>query len=99
MRLPRGLIPVATFLELVSEKALNEPTNWSSHLSSLSGVIIDLMHLMKPGGFNVSSFFCDIVSPPEDESELGLQLEPCNKLEDLQKRVRAKEQKKRAMAR
>uniref|UniRef100_A0A3Q4AJU1 DNA helicase n=1 Tax=Mola mola TaxID=94237 RepID=A0A3Q4AJU1_MOLML len=64
-----------------------------------TGVIIDLMHLMKPGGFDVSSFFCDIVSPPEDESELGLQLEPCEKLEDLQKRVRAKEQRKRAMAR
>lgn len=54
---------------------------------------------MKAGGFNVSLFFRDIVSPPEDESELGLQLEPCYKLEDLQKRVRAKEQKNRAMAR
>lgn len=54
---------------------------------------------MKPGGFDTSLFFCDIVSPPEDESELGLQLEPCDKLEDLQKRVRAKEQKKRAIAR
>lgn len=64
-----------------------------------TGVIIDLMHMMKPGGFDVSSFFRDIISPPEDESELGLQLEPCNKLEDLQKRVRAKEQKKRAIAR
>lgn len=39
-----------------------------------TGVIIDLMHLIKPGGFDVSLFFCDIVSPPEDESELGLQL-------------------------
>lgn len=57
------------------------------------------MHLNKPGGFNVSSFFCDIMSPPEDESELGLQLEPSEKLEDLQKRVRAKEQTKRTMAR
>ncbi|XP_039991333.1 X-ray repair cross-complementing protein 6 isoform X2 [Xiphias gladius] len=64
-----------------------------------TGVVIDLMHLMKPGGFDVSLFFCDIVSPPEDESELGLQLEPCDKLEDLKKRVRAKEQMKRAMAR
>ncbi|KAM9336207.1 X-ray repair cross-complementing protein 6 [Symphorus nematophorus] len=64
-----------------------------------TGVVIDLMHLMKPGGFNVASFFRDIVSPPEDESELGLQLEPSDKLEDLQKRVRAKEQKKRALAR
>lgn len=66
---------------------------------SLLGVIIDLMHLMKPGGFDVSSFFCDIISPPDCESELGLQLEPCDKLEDLKRRVRAKEQKKRAMAR
>uniref|UniRef100_A0AAV2LUI7 DNA helicase n=1 Tax=Knipowitschia caucasica TaxID=637954 RepID=A0AAV2LUI7_KNICA len=64
-----------------------------------TGVVIDLMHLMKPGGFDVSLFFRDVISPPEDESELGLQLEPCDKLDDLQKRVRAKEQKKRAMAR
>ncbi|XP_060950881.1 X-ray repair cross-complementing protein 6 [Limanda limanda] len=64
-----------------------------------TGVVIDLMHLMKPGGFDVSIFFRDIVSPPEDESELALQLEPCQKMEDLKKRVRAKEQKKRAMAR
>ncbi|XP_071765853.2 X-ray repair cross-complementing protein 6 [Centroberyx gerrardi] len=64
-----------------------------------TGVVIDLMHMMKPGGFDVSLFFCDAVSPPEDETELGLQLEPCGKLEDLQKRVRAKEQKKRAMSR
>lgn len=66
---------------------------------SLLGVIIDLMHLMKPGGFDVSSFFCDIISPPSSESELGLQLEPCDKLEDLKRRVRAKEQKKRAISR
>lgn len=64
-----------------------------------TGVVIDLMHLSKPGGFDVSLFFCDIVSPPEDESELGLQIEPCRKLEDLQKRVRAKELKKRAQCR
>lgn len=47
----------------------------------------------------MSLFFRDIISPPEDESELGLQLQPCDKLEDLKKRVRAKEQRKRAMAR
>ncbi|XP_077407457.1 X-ray repair cross-complementing protein 6 isoform X1 [Vanacampus margaritifer] len=64
-----------------------------------TGVVIELMHLMKPGGFDVSLFFRDVVSPPEDEGELGMQLEPCEKLEDLQKRVRAKEQKKRTMAR
>uniref|UniRef100_A0A8C1WVX6 DNA helicase n=1 Tax=Cyprinus carpio TaxID=7962 RepID=A0A8C1WVX6_CYPCA len=64
-----------------------------------TGVVIDLMHLTKPEGFDVSLFFCDIVSPPEDESELGLQTEPSRKLEDLQKRVRAKELKKRAQSR
>ncbi|XP_072229511.1 X-ray repair cross-complementing protein 6 [Leuresthes tenuis] len=64
-----------------------------------TGVVIDLLHLMKPSGFDVSLFFRDIVSPPEDESDLGLQKGPCNKLDDLQKRVRAKEQKKRALAR
>ncbi|KAM6951194.1 X-ray repair cross-complementing protein 6 [Aplochiton taeniatus] len=64
-----------------------------------TGVVIDLMHLFKPGGFDISLFFCDIVSPPEDESDLGLQLEPSSKLDDLQKRVRAKEQKKRSLSR
>lgn len=64
-----------------------------------TGVIIDLMHLIKPGGFDVSLFFCDIVSPPEDERELGLQTDACGKLEDLLKRVRAKEHKKRSQAR
>ncbi|XP_051928389.1 X-ray repair cross-complementing protein 6 isoform X1 [Hippocampus zosterae] len=63
-----------------------------------SGVVIELMHLMKAGGFDVSLFFRDVISPPEDESELGLQQEPCEKLADLQRRVRAKEQKKRTMA-
>ncbi|KAI7797326.1 Xrcc6 protein [Triplophysa rosa] len=64
-----------------------------------TGVVIDLMHLTKRDGFDVSLFFCDIVSAPEDESELGLQHEPSGKLEDLQKRVRAKELKKRAQSR
>lgn len=57
------------------------------------------MHLTKSGGFDVSLFFCDIVSPPEDESELGVQGEPCGKLEELQKRVRAREMQKRAQSR
>ncbi|XP_029977809.1 X-ray repair cross-complementing protein 6 isoform X1 [Sphaeramia orbicularis] len=64
-----------------------------------TGVIINLMHLMKPGGFDVSLYFRDIITPPEDESDLGLQLEPCAKLEDLQNRVRAKEKKKRVLNR
>lgn len=57
------------------------------------------MHLTKPGGFDVSLFFSDIVSPSEDESELGLHLEPSGKLEELQKRVRAREMPKRAQSR
>ncbi|KAL4647838.1 X-ray repair cross-complementing protein 6 [Arapaima gigas] len=64
-----------------------------------TGVVIDLMHLAKPGGFDVSLFFCDIINTPEGEEELGLQMEPCAKLEDLQKRVRAKEMRKRAQSR
>ncbi|KAI5623223.1 X-ray repair cross-complementing protein 6 [Silurus asotus] len=64
-----------------------------------TGVVIDLMHLFKPGGFDVSLFFCDIVSPPQDESELGLQCEPSGKLEELQKRVSAREMPKRAQSR
>ncbi|KAG9338851.1 hypothetical protein JZ751_025291 [Albula glossodonta] len=64
-----------------------------------TGVVIDLMHLKKDGGFDVSLFFCDIMSPPEGEDDIGLQLEPCGKLEDLKKRVRAKEMKKRAQSR
>ncbi|XP_060795804.1 X-ray repair cross-complementing protein 6 [Neoarius graeffei] len=64
-----------------------------------TGVVIDLMHLSKPGGFDVSLFFCDIVTPSEDELELGLQLEPCGKLEELTKRVRAREMPKRAQSR
>ncbi|XP_061666878.1 X-ray repair cross-complementing protein 6 isoform X1 [Syngnathoides biaculeatus] len=64
-----------------------------------TGVVIELMHLKKAGGFDVSLFFRDVVTPPEDESDLGLQIEPCEKLEDLQKRVRAKELRKRTIAR
>ncbi|XP_069052961.1 X-ray repair cross-complementing protein 6 isoform X1 [Lepisosteus oculatus] len=65
-----------------------------------TGVILDLIHLQKPGGFDLSRFFCDVISPAEgSEEELGVQMEPSGKLEDLQRRVRAKELKKRAQAR
>ncbi|XP_066563314.1 X-ray repair cross-complementing protein 6 isoform X1 [Amia ocellicauda] len=67
-----------------------------------TGVVVDLMHLQKPGGFDMSLFFCDIITPPEGEEagqEMGLQLEASGKLEDLQRRVRAKELKKRAQSR
>ncbi|CAB1349268.1 unnamed protein product [Coregonus sp. 'balchen'] len=57
-----------------------------------TGVVIDLMHLMKPGGFDISLFFCDV-----DEAEVGLQMKPCGKLEDLQKRVRTKEEEEIGM--
>ncbi|KAM9831924.1 X-ray repair cross-complementing protein 6 [Neosynchiropus ocellatus] len=64
-----------------------------------TGVVIDLLHLTKPGGFDVSLFFRDIISQTENDDELGLQLQPCDRLEELQKRVWAKERKKRAITR
>ncbi|MBN3293538.1 XRCC6 protein, partial [Polypterus senegalus] len=63
-----------------------------------TGVVLDLIHLRKPGGFDVSLFFRDIVTSVEDE-DLKLQVEPSSKLDDLLRRVRGKELKKRAQAR
>lgn len=56
------------------------------------------MHLKKPGGFNISLFYRDIVNIAEDE-DLGIQPEQSEKLEHLMKKVRAKETKKRTSAR
>ncbi|XP_065533169.1 X-ray repair cross-complementing protein 6 isoform X1 [Lathamus discolor] len=63
-----------------------------------TGIILDLMHLKKPGGFNISLFYRDIVNIAEDE-DLGIQPEQSEKLEHLMKKVRAKETKKRTLAR
>lgn len=62
------------------------------------GIFLDLMHLKKPGGFDISLFYRDIVNTAEDE-DLGVHTDASGKLEDLMKKVRAKETKKRALAR
>jgi ATP-dependent DNA helicase 2 subunit 1 len=56
------------------------------------------MHLKKPGGFDVSVFYRDIITTAEDE-DLGVHFEESSKLEDLLRKVRAKETKKRVLSR
>ncbi|XP_074024719.1 X-ray repair cross-complementing protein 6 isoform X2 [Numenius arquata] len=63
-----------------------------------TGIILDLMHLKKPGGFNISLFYRDIINIAEDE-DLGIQPEESGKLEHLMKKVRAKDTKKRTSVR
>ncbi|KFQ86621.1 X-ray repair cross-complementing protein 5, partial [Phoenicopterus ruber ruber] len=63
-----------------------------------TGIILDLMHLKKPGGFDISLFYRDIINVAEDE-DLGIQPEESEKLEHLMKKVRAKETKKRTLVR
>ncbi|TFK07274.1 X-ray repair cross-complementing protein 5 [Platysternon megacephalum] len=63
-----------------------------------TGIFLDLMHLKKPGGFDISLFYRDIINTAEDE-DLGVHTDASGKLEDLMKKVRAKETKKRALAR
>lgn len=62
------------------------------------GIILDLMHLKKPGGFDISLFYRDIINVAEDE-DLGIQPKESEKLEHLMKKVRAKETKKRTLVR
>ena len=57
-----------------------------------------MMHLKKPGGFDVSVFYRDIITTAEDE-DLGVHFEESSKLEDLLRKVRAKETKKRVLSR
>lgn len=64
----------------------------------LLGIILDLLHLKKPGGFDISLFYRDIINVAEDE-DLGIQPDESGKLEDLMKKVRAKETRKRALVR
>ncbi|KAH0616841.1 hypothetical protein JD844_028265 [Phrynosoma platyrhinos] len=63
-----------------------------------TGIYLDLMHLRKPGGFDISLFYRDIINPAEDE-DLGVHFDESGKLVDLMKKVRAKETRKRALAR
>ncbi|XP_032300442.1 X-ray repair cross-complementing protein 6 isoform X2 [Coturnix japonica] len=63
-----------------------------------TGIILDLMHLKKPGGFDISLFYRDIINTAEDE-DLGIQPDESGKLEHLMKKVRAKETRKRVLVR
>ncbi|XP_020838384.1 X-ray repair cross-complementing protein 6 [Phascolarctos cinereus] len=63
-----------------------------------TGIFLDLMNLKKPGGFDISLFYRDIITLAEDEN-LGVHFEESGKLEDLLRKVRAKETRKRALAR
>ncbi|XP_068955523.1 X-ray repair cross-complementing protein 6 isoform X2 [Petaurus breviceps papuanus] len=63
-----------------------------------TGIFLDLMNLKKPGGFDVSLFYRDIITPAQDE-DLGVHFEESGKLEDLLRKVRAKETRKRSLAR
>uniref|UniRef100_A0A2K5HGB8 X-ray repair cross-complementing protein 6 n=1 Tax=Colobus angolensis palliatus TaxID=336983 RepID=A0A2K5HGB8_COLAP len=63
-----------------------------------TGIFLDLMHLKKPGGFDISLFYRDIISIAEDE-DLRVHFEESSKLEDLLWKVRAKETRKRALSR
>uniref|UniRef100_A0A8C7A1P8 5'-deoxyribose-5-phosphate lyase Ku70 n=1 Tax=Neovison vison TaxID=452646 RepID=A0A8C7A1P8_NEOVI len=63
-----------------------------------TGILLDLMHLKKRGGFDISLFYQDIISTAEDE-DLGVHFEESSKLEDLLRKVRAKETKKRVLCR
>lgn len=63
-----------------------------------TGIFLDLMHLKKDGGFDISLFYRDIISVMEDE-DLGVHFEESSKLEDLLRKVRAKETRKRVLCR
>ncbi|XP_036787287.2 X-ray repair cross-complementing protein 6 [Manis pentadactyla] len=63
-----------------------------------TGIFLDLMHLRKPGGFDISLFYRDVISVAEDE-DLGVHFEESSKLEDLLRKVLAKETRKRALCR
>ena len=56
------------------------------------------MHLKKRGGFDISLFYRDIISVAEDE-DIGIHFEESSKLENLLRKVRAKETRKRVLYR
>ncbi|XP_020376347.2 X-ray repair cross-complementing protein 6 [Rhincodon typus] len=63
-----------------------------------TGIILDLMHLKKPGGFDMSLFYCDIVSVTEDDDGATQGMESA-KLDDLLRKMWAKDYKKKAITR
>ncbi|ELW66080.1 X-ray repair cross-complementing protein 6 [Tupaia chinensis] len=50
-----------------------------------TGIFLELMHLKKPGGFDISLFYRGIISVAEDE-DLRVHLEVSSKLEDLMRK-------------
>lgn len=63
-----------------------------------TGIFLDLMHLKKRGGFDISLFYRDVISTAEDD-DLGVHFKESSKLEDLLRKVRAKETRKRPLSR
>ncbi|XP_078286744.1 X-ray repair cross-complementing protein 5-like isoform X3 [Rhinoraja longicauda] len=63
-----------------------------------TGIILDLLHLRKLGGFDKSLFYCDIESQSADE-DVGIQVKESAKVDDLLRKIWAKEYKKRAVTR
>ncbi|CAD7676255.1 unnamed protein product [Nyctereutes procyonoides] len=63
-----------------------------------TGIFLDLMHLKKCGGFDISLFYRDIISIAEDE-DLGVHFDELSKLEDLLRKVHAKETQKHVLSR
>ncbi|XP_030711660.1 X-ray repair cross-complementing protein 6 isoform X1 [Globicephala melas] len=63
-----------------------------------TGIFLDLLHLRKRGGFDISLFYRDIISIAEDE-DIGVHFEESSKLKDLLRKVRAKETRKRVLYR
>ncbi|KAL0614413.1 X-ray repair cross-complementing protein 6 [Plecturocebus cupreus] len=63
-----------------------------------TGIFLDLMHLKKPGGCDISLFYRDIISIAEDE-DLRVHFEESSKLEDLLQKVCTKETRKQAHSR
>uniref|UniRef100_A0ABI0P461 X-ray repair cross complementing 6 n=1 Tax=Bos taurus TaxID=9913 RepID=A0ABI0P461_BOVIN len=62
-----------------------------------TGIFLDLMHLKKRGGFDTSLFYRDVIIA--ENEDIGIHFEESSKLEDLLRKVRAKETRKRVLSR
>ncbi|XP_025085058.1 X-ray repair cross-complementing protein 5-like [Pomacea canaliculata] len=62
-----------------------------------AGIDLELIHLSRPGQkFDVNKFYKDLLYPDDESAQLP---DPAERLEELQTRVRAKDNKKRAIRR
>uniref|UniRef100_A0A2K5M3Y3 Ku domain-containing protein n=1 Tax=Cercocebus atys TaxID=9531 RepID=A0A2K5M3Y3_CERAT len=61
-----------------------------------TGIFLDLTHLKKPRGFDISWVYRDTINIAKDE-DLRVHFEESSKLEDLLRKVRAKETRKQAL--